>query len=570
MNVHTPTQSDTGSSRTGDAAALFPREMLLDLLVAIRGSKLDPEDKTTVRDLVLEYAKLDDEAHQRELHTQILDILEKHPEDFSAVLGTGTTKVTPPTAAPASSVKPADPAAKAPLKRARRTPVFRATRQNQTSSPAPTPAPESVPTPPADTQPVTAEVQETPEQPVPHTPPPAPESAPVVAPTPSYSGVHTDTHSDPMVRIKEIKHHINEQVGNPVNLVDVDNEVGREYMSALLDAMKKASGGVGGIDTAMERLEKAYAKAVDVLAAHESQPATPSSGTPKPSEAVSHTTEQSVASTETAVPQPAPTPEPQPEPVVTTEAAKEEVRKVPIRAEHHTAPTPEPAPQKPAPEPQPQPKPAPQVPRTDAHSLRALAEEVKLSREKTEKGRSRENMAAAADTSPVNRTEPSPQPTPEPAPQKPTPEPQQAPQEQEQSVQPAASTATTANTARSTVRSLDAEEVTAGLEQLLSEWSLFRKSGFLGSGPSGSAHPLYQKLAGLPMASVVSGRFEGATAEVKQNISDYMNGWRYEQNIVPDMQETFEHYLRRVIQHILNESKQRAKNDEAAAGRQTK
>ncbi len=31
-----------------------------------------------------------------------------------------------------------------------------------------------------------------------------------------------------------------------------------------------------------------------------------------------------------------------------------------------------------------------------------------------------------------------------------------------------------------------------------------------------------------------------------------MNGWRYEQGIIYDQGETFEHYLRRVIRHILD------------------
>ena len=59
------------------------------------------------------------------------------------------------------------------------------------------------------------------------------------------------------------------------------------------------------------------------------------------------------------------------------------------------------------------------------------------------------------------------------------------------------------------------------------------------------------------MAAVVSGRFEGATPEIRQNISDYMNGWRYEQGIVHRMDEQFGDYLRRVIRHILDRQPKR-------------
>jgi hypothetical protein len=96
------------------------------------------------------------------------------------------------------------------------------------------------------------------------------------------------------------------------------------------------------------------------------------------------------------------------------------------------------------------------------------------------------------------------------------------------------------------------QEVDAGLQQLLSEWSLFKKSGLFGTGPSGREHALFLKIAPLALPLVLSGRFEGSTQEIKQSITDYMNGWRYEQGIVYEKDETFEHYLRRVIRHIID------------------
>jgi hypothetical protein len=95
-------------------------------------------------------------------------------------------------------------------------------------------------------------------------------------------------------------------------------------------------------------------------------------------------------------------------------------------------------------------------------------------------------------------------------------------------------------------------DVDAGLEQLLCEWSLFKKSGVFGTGPKGTQHPLFQKLAPLQMPLILSGRFEGSTTEIRQSVTDYMNGWRYEQGIIYEPEETFEHYLRRVILHIID------------------
>jgi len=94
-------------------------------------------------------------------------------------------------------------------------------------------------------------------------------------------------------------------------------------------------------------------------------------------------------------------------------------------------------------------------------------------------------------------------------------------------------------------------DVDSGLAQLLGEWSLFKKSGMFGTGPKGRNHPLFITLSALPVSLIVTGRFDGATPEIKQSITDYMNGWRYEQGIIYEPDEVFEHYLRRVIHHII-------------------
>lgn len=95
-------------------------------------------------------------------------------------------------------------------------------------------------------------------------------------------------------------------------------------------------------------------------------------------------------------------------------------------------------------------------------------------------------------------------------------------------------------------------EVTAGLKQLLSEWGLFKSSGWFGMGAGGIEHSLYKKLAGLPVMTVVSGRWEGADPKITTNITEYMDGWKKEFGIDADPEEPFETYLRRVIAEILH------------------
>ena len=99
---------------------------------------------------------------------------------------------------------------------------------------------------------------------------------------------------------------------------------------------------------------------------------------------------------------------------------------------------------------------------------------------------------------------------------------------------------------------LTTPEVTKGLEQLLSEWDLFKSSGIFGLGAGGREHPLYKKLAALSVTNVVSGRWEGAEAKSVTNIKEYMDGWKKQWGIEADSEESFETYLRRVIAQILN------------------
>ena len=94
-------------------------------------------------------------------------------------------------------------------------------------------------------------------------------------------------------------------------------------------------------------------------------------------------------------------------------------------------------------------------------------------------------------------------------------------------------------------------EITEALDTLLHEWSIFSSSGIFGTGPGGPEHPLYQKISPLSMGEVIAGRWEGSTPKIQKIIKEYIDAWRHEQGIAYTINETFEHYLRRVVQKIL-------------------
>jgi hypothetical protein len=98
---------------------------------------------------------------------------------------------------------------------------------------------------------------------------------------------------------------------------------------------------------------------------------------------------------------------------------------------------------------------------------------------------------------------------------------------------------------------LSSPEITQALHQLLHDWSIFSGSGLFGIGPGGYEHPLYLKLASLSMGEVLAGRWEGSNPKITKVIKEYVDAWRHEQGISYTTNETFEHYLRRVIQRIL-------------------
>ncbi len=357
-----------------------------------------------------------------------------------------------------------------------------------------------------ETKPVTAAVSPQASRSVPVSPKVATNTLQANAPVSSANSNYLD-------RIREIKSAVNSKVGNPVNLVDINNEVGREYMNALLEAMKRLSGGAAGqIDVAMERLETAYL-AVELAVAEHSK-------SKVAEEVVSSAEEaQTVASGFQDI---APVIEQVPIPAVQVPTQKEVSYPAPVLASVTEAEVP-------------------------------VQSEVF-----TNESNWTENTSAPIQPSEISPVQPvsgfvtDPSTVIESA-------------NISVGIPPANSLAQSARIltpqdlpAASSLASsysgdpLHIREIDDGLDQLLSDWVLFNKSGLFGTGPKGREHPLFKKIADLQIPILLSGRFEGSTQEIKQSITDYMNGWRYEQGIIYEQGETFEHYLRRVIKQILD------------------
>lgn len=600
MNVIAPSKLGVTSSvdKTVFDVIFSSEKKLLELLVATRGSSLPVEEKMELRDLVLEYVNIDDTRKQI-VKDKITEVLTHYSTEFLPLVSQGqqgmstvSTPKSPETnlskignTRPAPSFKPVS-IAKPDVEQVSSTLVTEAT--------TPSVEPSEIIEPPkvVATTPVSEETT-SPAEPV------ASESQSV--PT---EAVVTTPAADAVSRISEIKRLVNSKVGNPVNLMETDNNIGREYMNALLDAMKKTSGGgqPGELDAAMSRLEASY-KSVEMLlqkggAGDSSSKSEPQADTKTP---VKPIVEPSVPvppipkPDETPAPPPVPPPTPQPtpavnvpesvtppsapEPNVVQPAPATKAVKVPVLSTENT--TPKPSDVTPA---------VPPKAKRDTEPRQGLFHQVeedlfapdavevendssgtKLSPLKTLANKLHLNLGQEPAT-PVSEPVTPPAPTDAVKPKvgvTPTPTPNQTSKVPESTppamLTSAASTETVPEQMSSLKASMDkkeaesslppsginSHEVTAGLEQLLSEWSLFKSSGFLGVGPNGIDHPLFKKLSNLPMAAIISGRFEGATPEIKQSITDYMNGWRYEQGLVHEMGEVFEHYLRRVIFQIL-------------------
>lgn len=357
-------------------------------------------------------------------------------------------------------------------------------------------------------------------------------------------------------RIRKIKSQVNEKVGNPVNLMELSPEVGREYMGALLDAMKKINTGSSAV-AAMARLEESYEAVVEVIKNPPAPKAPPVQSAPTP--------------------EPVSTPEPTAPPAQSVHIAN--LSEVSSRArgitDEESAVAAEPTPVAPVQQSVPI-KVSPVVVETPSY---------------VESAEPRESVAPAASISaadsvnrvPVNNAGRQVNERSSQVPITSTPRTTFATDGHDEVMNPSprsvnpAGTAAVPNSApisplsslssplvkgpksmeadsTATVSGdpLQGSDVDSGLQQLLEEWPLFQKSGLFGTGPKGREHPLFKRISSLQIPLLLAGRFEGATQEIKQSITDYMNGWRYEQGLIYEQGETFEHYLRRVIRHILD------------------
>ncbi len=530
------------NSSLGQAYDFKSKAGITAILVALRKSEISSAEKNELRDLVFLYTSgggdesvrisLEQKLKSHNVKPVVVEVIPPPPDlPFGTFRPTPTFKnltvtkpapvepvavvkeVVPPTT-PATNVKIAEPSIPAPV----------------------AVTPPSVPSQPAVTNSVsinkvvasveqsTVQTQGAPDVVVP----------PVIkTPSPVAQPVIPIINTKYLDRIREIKSAVNAKVGNPVNLVDIDNQVGREYMNALLEAMKRLNGGVAGeLDLAMQRLETAYLAVEQVVNAR----------------SVENTNPEPVASVQkdAVVPPISPIP------------SEPKVVEAPVFAS-----TPSLSPKPPIAEPVASVV-SPEVP-TPASSPLPLNNAPSIS--------AGINLASMGEV--VAQTPPAVKPVvsapiPSPYIEKPvisesvsgfssTKFEGKIPTLAEERKMPTFNDVPSVlpTNANEITNPLYTSEIDAGLDQLLSDWSLFKKSGLFGSGPKGREHPLFKKISGLQIPLLLAGRFEGANQEIRQSITDYMNGWRYEQGIIYEQGETFETYLRRVIRHIIDLQKRR-------------
>ena len=338
-------------------------------------------------------------------------------------------------------------------------------------------------------------------------------NAPKLTTTQEPSIETTAKYPDPLARIKEIKQTVNQKVGNPVNLIDANNEVGREYMNSLLNAMKTVNAGTTAeVNLAMDRLEASF-KIIEELII---------SGTtvlPAVEEKKSSFTASKSIINEKSIPKEDEKPLPQVDILAHANVIDNAKQKSDMAVEI----TPKKVDQSPTPT---------GLSETINPPVRELEPEALL--ESTNTAPELVEPKSIIDSVATKLVA------------------QEEAIEKQTQAKVAEIEATQGPVSTDPLMS---PEITDGLKQLLNEWRIFKGGGIFGTGPSGIDHPLFKTLSTLPMAAVITSRFEGSTPEIKQSISDYMNGWHYEQGVVHEMSETFEHYLRRIIATILSRKK---------------
>ncbi len=339
-------------------------------------------------------------------------------------------------------------------------------------------------------------------------------------------------------RIREIKSDVNNKVGNPVNLVDIDNQVGREYMNALLEAMKRLNGGIAGdLEIAMQRLETAYVAVEKVISARSVTPEVlkPVVNIPKPEKAPEPTETKTAEVTPSVLPKMPVVPAELPEDIVIPKMTPRAVGEQSLPLVDIGAPKP--------------------VAPINLASVAETNFETPVEKPLAKTPNKPDSLIQSPYTNkPINTESET-----DPVDLVPSRAENRIPSLAEERKMPTFDDvpAVLPTNAKEIENPLYTSEIDAGLDQLLSDWSLFKKSGLFGNGPKGREHPLFKKISNLQIPLLLAGRFEGANQEIRQSITDYMNGWRYEQGIIYEQGETFEIYLRRVIRHIIDLQKRR-------------
>lgn len=517
---------------------LHSQQGVADLLRQVRASALPLSMKTTIREMVLRYTQRGGDVGVREELEALLQSVNLTP---STIVTPGTqneseTLTTQPTLEEKVE-KPVGMAGTRPV------PLFGVSKK---SFSIPTPAPEPVvsttvpvsttqqppvadPAPVASPEPQPAQsVVVTPEPITPPSPVSNPAPAPVVPepiappvdipPAPASAMVPPDiaasvlANTDYAARIQEIKREVIAMIGNPVNLIDIDNTVGKQYMTALVEAMKKVNGGTKiEAATAMASLETAYAAVKALIDARVASAVSAATAQPVAAPIADPVAAHTVSSAPPAAPVPPPPPAFTPR-SVPTEAELKPVKESTVAKE-----TP------------------------GVHENLAAEESLEWEGEALQK-----IDAVAAAPAPAKAA----------IPLQDIPNYGYAATETKETPVEKEEVPATPATPGEYETSLMTPAITAGLSQLLAEWKIFKSSGLFGMGPSGIEHPLYQRIKQSTMLTISNGTFDGADTEVLQSINDYINGWRYERSIIPQHTETFEHFLRRVVKKILEDTKE--------------
>ncbi len=357
-------------------------------------------------------------------------------------------------------------------------------------------------------------VEKSVEVPVRTTPPP-PQSVP--SPSQPEVVVQKGTIDEYKARITEIKHQVHERIGNPAALMDSQNDLGKKYMTALLSALKATGSG----QTAHGEMATLEAVVALLLEHGGGKNVTPLADIPPTPPIV---IEEQVKEIEKKEPEVEIKAEVAPPPVI---PVKEEPRTVVVESHEPVVVT----------------RVVPEVPSQPEDKIETHASVPDVVLEKNEEVSQKTETKEAVVPVKVRSFTPTPSPQPEDIPPSvtppiPTPEPARTPQ-------------TESNSISFPQTELSVPEITASLHQLLDEWSIFGGSGLFGIGPGGAEHPLYKKIATLSMGEVVAGRWENADPKVVKVIKQYVDAWRHEQGVAYSITETFEHYLRRVVQRIL-------------------